>query len=102
MMGEVNTVNGLTGMIVLVLWVIALGATIFALIHAVRQRPDAFTAVDKQTKPIWLAILGVALVLLLLSPAGLGLFAFIAIIATGVYLADVRPKVDEIQRGPRW
>ncbi|WP_280447866.1 DUF2516 family protein, partial [Nocardia cyriacigeorgica] len=36
------------------------------------------------------------------SFAGLGLFAFIAIIATGIYLADVRPKVDEIQRGPRW
>ncbi|MGW4371177.1 DUF2516 family protein [Nocardia takedensis] len=102
MMGRVNTVNGLTGTIMLVLWLAALGATIFALIHAIRQRPDAFTAVDKQTKPIWLAILGVALLLLLLSPAGLGLLAFIAIIATGVYLADVRPKVDEIQRGPRW
>ncbi|MFG1790075.1 DUF2516 family protein [Nocardia sp. NPDC049149] len=95
-------VHGLTGMIMLVLWLVALGATIFALIHAVRQRSDAFTAVDKLTKPIWLAILGVAVLLLLLSPAGLGLLSFIAIIATGVYLADVRPKVDEIQRGPRW
>ncbi|WP_067840897.1 DUF2516 family protein [Nocardia lijiangensis] len=101
-MGQVTTVNGLTGLILLVLWLVALGATIFALIHAIRQRPDAFTAVDKQTKPIWLAILGVSLLLLLLSPAGLGLLAFVAIIATGVYLADVRPKVDEIQRGPRW
>ncbi|TQM30202.1 DUF2516 family protein [Nocardia bhagyanarayanae] len=101
-MGQVNTVHGLTGLILLVLWLVALGATIFALIHAIRQRPDAFTAVDKQTKPIWLAILGVSLLLLLLSPAGLGLLAFVAIIATGIYLADVRPKVDEIQRGPRW
>ncbi|SNY81320.1 Protein of unknown function [Nocardia amikacinitolerans] len=101
-MGQVNTVHGLTGLILLVLWLVALGATIFALIHAIRQRPDAFTAVDKQTKPIWLAILGAALLLLLLSPAGLGLLAFVAIIATGIYLADVRPKVDEVQRGPRW
>ncbi|MET8774352.1 DUF2516 family protein [Nocardia sp. NPDC050713] len=101
-MGQVNTVHGLTGLILLVLWLVALGATIFALIHAIRQRPDAFTAVDKQTKPIWLAILGVSLLLLLLSPAGLGLLAFVAIIATGIYLADVRPKVDEVQRGPRW
>ncbi|WP_431966989.1 DUF2516 family protein [Nocardia sp. bgisy134] len=101
-MGQVNTVQGLTGLILLALWLVALGATIFALIHAIRQRPDAFTAVDKQTKPIWLAILGVSLLLLLLSPAGLGLLAFVAIIATGIYLADVRPKVDEIQRGPRW
>ncbi|MEV0028489.1 DUF2516 family protein [Nocardia sp. NPDC050793] len=101
-MGQVNTVHGLTTLILLALWLVALGATIFALIHAIRQRPDAFTAVDKQSKPIWLAILGVSLLLLLLSPAGLGLLAFVAIIATGIYLADVRPKVDEVQRGPRW
>ncbi|MEU7215437.1 DUF2516 family protein [Nocardia iowensis] len=89
-------------MILFVLWLAALGATIFALIHAVRQRPDAFTAVDKLTKPIWLGILGAAMLLLLLSLGGLGLLSFIAIIATGIYLADVRPKVDEVQRGPRW
>lgn len=94
--------NGLTGLILLVLWLAALGATIFALIHAVRQRADAFPAVDKQTKPIWLAILGVATLLLLLQPGGLGLLTFVSIIATGIYLADVRPKVDEVQRGPRW
>ncbi|WP_378743287.1 DUF2516 family protein [Nocardia brasiliensis] len=94
--------HGLQGMILFVLWLAALGATIFALIHAVRQRPDAFTAVDKLTKPIWLGILGAAMLLLLLSLGGLGLLSFIAIIATGIYLADVRPKVDEVQRGPRW
>ncbi|MGW0245831.1 DUF2516 family protein [Nocardia goodfellowii] len=89
------------------LWLLALGATIFALIHAIRQRPDAFTAVDKQTKQLWLAILGVSLFLLAIpllagGLGGFGLFTFIAIIATGIYLADVRPKVDEVQRGPRW
>ncbi|MGW0182382.1 DUF2516 family protein [Nocardia sp. NPDC003345] len=95
-------VYGLTGWIMLALRLLALGATVFALVHAVRQRSDAFTAVDKLTKPIWLAILGVAALLLLVGSAGLGLLAFIAIIATGIYLADVRPKLDEVQRGPRW
>ncbi|MBW0275608.1 hypothetical protein ATM97_29850 [Nocardia sp. MH4] len=96
-------VNGLTSLILLALWVAAFGATVFALIHAVRQRADAFPAVDKMTKPIWLAILAGALVFLLLGIAGFGMLtSFIAIIATGVYLADVRPKVDEVQRGPRW
>ncbi|MEU8896701.1 DUF2516 family protein [Nocardia sp. NPDC048505] len=88
-------------------WLVALGATIFALIHAIRQRADAFTAVDKQTKQLWLAILGVSLFLLVIpllagGVGGLSLLTFIAIIATGIYLADVRPKVDEVQRGPRW
>ncbi|MBF6352608.1 DUF2516 family protein [Nocardia flavorosea] len=84
------------------LWLLAISATVFALVHAVRQRSDAFTAVDKLTKPIWLGILGAAVLLLMLPPLQLGLLGFVAIIATGIYLADVRPKVDEVQRGPRW
>ncbi|MEU4839158.1 DUF2516 family protein [Nocardia testacea] len=97
-----DKVYGLTGFIMVALWLLATSATVFALVHAVRQRSDAFTAVDKLTKPIWLGILGVAILLMLVSWPGLGLLAFIAIIATGIYLADVRPKVDEVQRGPRW
>ncbi|BCK58851.1 hypothetical protein NWFMUON74_66230 [Nocardia wallacei] len=92
----------MTGAILLVLWLAALGATIFALVHAVRQRPDAFTAVDKLTKPIWVGILVAALAFLLLARTPVGLLGIIAVVATGVYLADVRPKVDEVQRGPRW
>ena len=65
-------VNGMTSLILLILWIGAFGATVFALIHAVRQRSDAFTAVDKMTKPIWLAILGGALVFLLIGIGGLG------------------------------
>ena len=66
-----------------------------------RQRPDTFTAVNKLTKPIWLGILVVAaLVLLVTSPVGM--LGIIAVVAICVYLVDVRPRVDDIQRGPRW
>ncbi|MGL4304955.1 MAG: DUF2516 family protein, partial [Mycobacteriaceae bacterium] len=34
-------------------WV-AVGCGIYAIIHAARQRPDAFVAGDKLTKQIWL------------------------------------------------
>ena len=56
---------GLTGWIMAALWLLAISATVFALVHAVRQRSDAFTAVDKLTKPIWLGILGVAALFLM-------------------------------------
>ncbi|MEV0947999.1 DUF2516 family protein [Rhodococcus sp. NPDC049939] len=93
-------VNGIISLIFLVLQVIALGGAGFALFHAARQRQDAFTAVDKLTKPIWLGILAAAfLVLLLFSPVNL--LGIIAVIAVCVYLVDVRPRVDDIQRGPR-
>ncbi|WP_407671180.1 DUF2516 family protein [Nocardia stercoris] len=93
------------GLASLILWVLrmaALGVTVFALVHAIRQRPDAFTAVDKLTKPIWVAILCAALLAILVSATVVGILGLAGVIATGIYLADVRPKVDEIQRGPRW
>ncbi|NNH74770.1 DUF2516 family protein [Nocardia uniformis] len=94
-------VYGITGWIITLLQFAAIGMTVFALIHAIRQRSDAFPAVDKLTKPAWIGILCAALFGLLLAPSVI-LLGIAAIVATGVYLADVRPKVDEVQRGPRW
>ena len=54
------------------------------------------TAADKLTKPVWLAILGVAALLCLLFGVSV-LGMTIAAVATGVYLADVRPKLLEVQ-----
>ncbi|WP_268960688.1 DUF2516 family protein [Rhodococcus xishaensis] len=92
--------QGITGLIMFALQMVALAAAVFAVFHAARQRKDAFTAVDKLTKPIWLGVLVASLVVIFLF--GLNLLGLIAIIAVCVYLVDVRPRVDDIQRGPRW
>nr|WP_240945697.1 DUF2516 family protein [Rhodococcus sp. HNM0569] len=85
----------------LVIRVVALVGAAYALFHAARQRKDAFTAVDKLTKPIWVGILVAALLFLLLLPNTVGLLGIIAIVAVCVYLVDVKPRVDDVQR-PRW
>ncbi|TSD99523.1 DUF2516 family protein [Skermania sp. ID1734] len=95
------TVSSLTGWILLILQLIAIAAAVFAIFHAVRQRADAFTAVDKLSKPIWLGILIVAL-LVLVAMGAIGFIGIIAVVAVCVYLVDVRPRVDDVQRGPRW
>ena len=96
-----SAVAGLTGWIMLTLQLLAIGAAIFALVHAVRQRTDAYPAVDKLTKPVWLGILAASLlVVLLVHPVSF--LGIIAVVAICVYLVDVRPRVDDIQRGPRW
>jgi hypothetical protein len=87
-------VSHLVGTVLFVLQVAVLAATVYAFVHAAMQRPDAYTAADKLTKPVWLVILGVGVLLaLVLGITGVA----IAAVAAGVYLVDVRPKILEIQ-----
>ncbi|HET6501663.1 MAG TPA: DUF2516 family protein [Amycolatopsis sp.] len=74
---------------------------LFAFIHALTQRADAFTAADRKTKPIWLAITGAGTAAMgLFGYGGAGtLFWLAGIVAVLVYIVDVRPKLIEVQRG---
>jgi hypothetical protein len=82
------------GYVLAFLQIAVLLTTVYAFVHAALQRPDAYTAADKLTKPVWLIILGVgALLALVLGITGVAISA----VAAGVYLVDVRPKILEIQ-----
>ena len=80
----------------------------WAFIDALRHPAAAYPAASKQTKPIWLIILGVAL---LIGIGGvtqqIGLFnsllalPIVAFVAAAIYLVDVRPKVRTIRSGTR-
>ncbi len=86
--------QGLVGYVLFALQVAVLVAAVYAFVHAAIQRPDAYTAAEKLTKPVWLVILGVGILLsLVLGITGVA----IAAVAAGVYLVDVRPKILEIQ-----
>ncbi|MBI5340012.1 MAG: DUF2516 family protein [Mycolicibacterium rufum] len=86
--------QGLVGYVLFALQAAVLVTTVYAFVHAAIQRPDAYTAAEKLTKPVWLVILGVAILLaLVLGITGVA----IAAVAAGVYLVDVRPKILEIQ-----
>ena len=86
--------QGVAGLVLSVLSWAVLGVTVYAFVHAAMQRPDAYTAADKLTKPVWLLILGgAALLSWILGVTGM----VIAAVAAGVYLADVRPKLLEVQ-----
>jgi hypothetical protein len=74
----------------------------WAFIDAIIRPAQAFTAAGKQTKVIWLIILGVAFVLGLSAAAygGVtGILSVAAFVAAAIYLADVRPKVKDYRRG---
>jgi hypothetical protein len=87
--------QGLVGYVLFALQIAVLATNVYAFVHAAMQRPDAYTAVDKLTKPVWLAILGGSAILgyIIGPPVG----AAIAACAAGVYLVDVKPKLLEVQ-----
>lgn len=86
--------QGLVGYVLFGLQVAVLVAAVYAFVHAAIQRADAYTAAGKLTKPLWLVILGAAVLLaLVLGITGVA----VAAVAAGVYLVDVRPKILEIQ-----
>ena len=81
----------------LALGLVAFIVEAWALIDAIRRPAQAFVAVGKQTKQLWLIILGVAAVVgLYWAVYGVGPVSILpvaAFVAAAIYMADVRPKV---------
>lgn len=81
-------------------WALAIGAfvmEVWAIIDALRAPTGAYVAADKQTKKLWLILLGIANVVGLGGAASflplLSLLPIAAFIVAAIYLADVRPAV---------
>lgn len=89
--------GGLQWLIALVFGVGVLVLAVFGFVDALRHRPDAFTAAGKRTKNFWLVVLGIAVALsfyTVLSPFSLPWI--VAVVAAGVYAADVRPALRRV------
>lgn len=87
----------------LLLTVLGLGALalkVWALADAVFRPGAAYQAAGKWSKPIWIAILAVAV--LLTGADFMGLLGLVAVVAAIVYLVDVRPAVRELRPGGPW
>jgi len=89
-------------------WVLLLAAFVietWAFVDALIRPSAAFTAASKQTKPLWLVILGVAFVIGIGGAVGylalLSVFPIVAFVAAAIYLVDVRPKVRSVRPGQR-
>ena len=83
--------------LVLILGLAALACEIFALVDALRHRPDAYVAAGKRTKNFWMILLLIAVVLGVITLFNvLNLFGLVGFIAAAVYLADVRPALRRV------
>jgi hypothetical protein len=92
------------GFVLTILSLAAFALEVFAVVDASRHRADAYTAAGKLTKNKWLLILGigaaVGFVFVMSNP--LGFLSINAVVAAIVYLADVRPALQQVSgRGGR-
>ncbi|GLX95836.1 DUF2516 family protein [Herbidospora sp. NEAU-GS84] len=98
---------GVLDLIFLGLAIAAFGMSVWALIHAIRTPARAFQAAGKLNKNLWMLFTGLATIFTLASAAGymggglnmLNIFTIASVIASGIYLADVKPAVSEYKGG---
>lgn len=87
---------------------LAIGAVVicvsaYALVQSVLYSGQAYTAADKLTKPLWIGILFFALLFQVISNTAthspVSFFSLAFMVATLVFLVDVKPAVAEMQGG---
>jgi len=86
------------GLVNLVVFYATLALGVWAFVDAVIRPAAGFVAAGKLTKPAWMAITGIA-TLVLLWQGPLSFLGLPAVIAAVVYLVDVRPSVRGLPRG---
>lgn len=92
----INELSGTWGLVqlgiqaALVLWALA------GLVFAILPPASAYSIEGKWPKPAWIAICAAAMVLFALRP--FGFLSLLAMVALGVFFADVRPAVGGRRR----
>ena len=90
--------------VLLLLGIGSLLLTGFAFFDVLRRKGPLFPHVGKLSKGVWLGILGAAFLISIVSFGGsstLGFLNVIGVIAAGIYLAEIRPKLRQIDGGGR-
>jgi hypothetical protein len=98
----VQTINNIENGLLLVLFLGVLALQLWALVDCITRKAPAFPAAGKLTKPTWILLTAVAVAPVALLQDVTNLLAYIGIIVSSVYLADVRPAVREISGPSRW
>ena len=91
--------SGLTYWILTAINLATLVAATWAFVSCLRTRPDAFPAVGRRSKGLWLGLTGAAVVVSLAGFSAMSILGIAAIVIVGVYLLDIRPRILEITSG---
>ena len=80
----------------LILWIVFGVVKIWAFVDCVRRPTEAFPAVGRVSKLLWVLLTGVAMLTGFIPGLTLGIIGIAGVVVALVYLFDVRVKIAEI------
>jgi hypothetical protein len=89
------------GIVMLAVWVVTFVAKAYAFIDCIRRPQEAFPAVGRQSKVLWLILTGLAAATGFFWGLTLTIFGIAGIAIALIYLFDVRQKIIDITSN-RW
>jgi hypothetical protein len=89
------------GIVLLAVWIVTFAAKGYAFVDCIRRPSQAFPAVSRQTKPLWLILTGLAAATGFFPGLTLTIFGLAGIVIALIYLFDVRTRIIDITSN-RW
>lgn len=86
-------------LVTLVLWVLFGVVKIWAFVDCVRRPAQAFPAVNRISKVLWLILTGVAALTALLPGLTLNIIGIAGLVIALIYLFDVRARIADLMGG---
>lgn len=88
--------DAVQGFVLYAIWIVLLVVKAYAFIDCVRRPAQAFPAVGRVSKLLWLLLTGIAMLTGLIPGLTLGIIGIAGIVVALVYLFDVRVRIAEI------
>ena len=92
----IDALSGTWNLIQIVVWGALVLWALVGVVFAALAPASAYSMEGKWPKPAWIGICAVAAIMFAIRP--LGFFSLIAMVAVGVFFADVRPAVGGRRR----
>jgi NO-binding membrane sensor protein with MHYT domain len=89
------------GLVLLAMWVVTFAVKAFAFVDCIRRPKEAFPAVGRQSKVLWLILTGLAAGAGVFPGFTLNIIGLAGVVVALVYVFDVRVKIIDIT-SRRW
>jgi NO-binding membrane sensor protein with MHYT domain len=89
------------GLVLLALWAVTFAVKAFAFVDCIRRPKEAFPAVGRQSKVLWLILTGLAAGAGVFPGFTLNIIGLAGVVVALVYVFDVRVKIIDIT-SRRW